>query len=381
MQDESDHEMLEIANGKHVIGMDQLADWLSYKDLIFRNNITGNRDSPYNFSDPHSVFEEFQRRQFTIHEYSTIVLLSLYIIIFLIGLLGNALIIVTTIKNRQSQHSKNYFLINLAVADLAVTLFCMPTSLGTIIYRIWVYGKFLCKFLAFFQGVAVAVSIYSLTAMSIDRYLSIQNPMASRKFMTKRQCLAMISVMWVISALFMGPLLYIKTVDTIELDHLPSVNFCIEKWPQERDRKAYVFFLLFVVFLIPGVTLAVCYSHVGRALCSNDMTREGSDTSMRGLFSRKKAARMIIILIIVFMLCWLPYNIASLVSDFSNDDIVPILLFFTTWLGHAHSAINPLMFWLLNRRFREKVRIMMRSVRQNTFTCTSSSTMSLPAYV
>jgi predicted nucleic acid-binding Zn ribbon protein len=179
----------------------------------------------------------------------------------------------------------------------------------------------------------------------------------------------------------MGPLLYIKTVDTIELDHLPSVNFCIEKWPQERDRKAYVFFLLFVVFLIPGVTLAVCYSHVGRALCSNDMTREGSDTSMRGLFSRKKAARMIIILIIVFMLCWLPYNIASLVSDFSNDDIVPILLFFTTWLGHAHSAINPLMFWLLNRRFREKVRIMMRSVRHNTFSCTSSSTMSLPAYV
>ena len=222
----------------------------------------------------------------------------------------------------------------------------------------------------------MAVSIYSLTAMSIDRYLSIQNPMASRKFMTKRQCLAMISVMWIISALFMGPLLYIKTVDTIELDHLPSVNFCIEKWPQERDRKAYVFFLLFVVFLIPGVTLAVCYSHVGRALCSNEMTREGSDTSMRGLFSRKKAAGMIIILIIVFMLCWLPYNIASLVSDFSNDDIVPILLFFTTWLGHAHSAINPLMFWLLNRRFREKVRIMMRSVRQNTFTCTSSSTMS-----
>lgn len=148
----------QIANGKHVIGMDQLADWLSYKDLIFRNNITGNRASPYNFSDPHSVFDEFQRRQFTIHEYSTIVLLSLYIIIFLIGLLGNALIIVTTIRNGQSQHSKNYFLINLAVADLAVTLFCMPTSLGTIIYRIWVYGKFLCKFLAFFQGMLVLMN-------------------------------------------------------------------------------------------------------------------------------------------------------------------------------------------------------------------------------
>ncbi|XP_076103265.1 galanin receptor type 1-like isoform X1 [Mytilus galloprovincialis] len=380
MQERSDNELHKVADGKHVLGMDQLADWFAYKDLISRNNITWNRDSPYNFSDPGSVFEEFQKRQFTIHEYSTIVLLSLYVIIFFIGLLGNALIIVTTIRNGQSQHSKNYFLINLAVADLAVTLCCMPTSLGTIIYRIWVYGKFLCKFVAFFQGVAVAVSVYSLTAMSIDRYLSIQNPMASRKFMTKRQCLIMIAAMWIISALFMGPLLYIKTVDTIELDSLPSVDFCIEQWPQERDRKAYVLFLLFVVFLIPGVTLAVCYSHVGRALCSKDMTREGSDTSTRGLFSRKKAARMIIILIIVFMLCWLPYNIASLVSDLS-DDFVLILLFFTLWLGHAHSAINPVMFWLLNRRFREKVRVLVKSVKKNTFSCTSTSSMSLPAYV
>lgn len=132
--------------------MDQLPDWLVYKHLIFRNNISGNRDSPYNFSDPGSVFEEFQRRQFTLHEYSTIVLLSLYVITFLIGLFGNALIIVTTIRNGQAQQSKSYFLINLAVADLAVTLFCMPTSLGTIIYRVWVYGQFLCKFVAFFQG-------------------------------------------------------------------------------------------------------------------------------------------------------------------------------------------------------------------------------------
>lgn len=198
--------------------------------------------------------------------------------------------------------------------------------------------------------------------------------------MTKRQCLIMITVMWIISGSFMGPMLYIKTVDTISLDRLPSIAFCIEQWPQERDRKAYVLFLMFVVFLIPGVTLAVCYSHVGRALCSKDMAREGSDSSSRGLFSRKKAARMIIILIIVFMLCWLPYNIASLVSDLS-DEFVLILLSFTLWLGHAHSAINPVMFWLLNRRFREKVRIMMKSVKKNTFTCTSSSTLSLPAYV
>ena len=62
------------------------------------------------------------------------------------------------------------------------------------------------------EGVAVASSIFTLTAMSVDRYISIQHPMASLTGMTSRQAVAIVLLTWIVSAIFMGPLLYVRQV-------------------------------------------------------------------------------------------------------------------------------------------------------------------------
>ncbi|XP_060072224.1 QRFP-like peptide receptor [Ylistrum balloti] len=359
--------------------MDQLTELRSYKSLFRNTNFSRYFITPYNFTGAEEIFQEFTSNLYTVHEYSTVILLTLYVPIFMVGLCGNILIIISSVRESKLKKTKNFFLANLALADLAVTLFCMPTSVGTIVYRLWIYGRFLCKSTAFLQGVSVAVSIFSLTAMSVDRYVSIQHPVAARRIMSSSQALLIIGCMWVISAIFMGPLLYIRDVSVVEMPTLPPLTFCIEDWPQDRDREAYGLFLLFVVFLIPAGTLAICYVNVGRTLCTNEISREGSDSSTRGLFSRKRAARMLIILVIVFMVCWLPYNIASLFSDMTEGSQLLYIIFFSLWLGHAHSAINPVMFWLLNRRFRERVRGIMRYVQNSS--CGSAAAHSLPEYV
>lgn len=216
--------------------------------------------------------------------------------------------------------------------------------------------------------------------MSVDRYVSLQTPALYRRTISSKQAMLIITCMWVVSSLFMGPMLYIKDTDYVEIPYLSPLEFCVEHWPQERDRQAYGLFLMFVVFLIPAGTLTICYLNVGRTLCVGDLTREGSDSSTRGLFSRKRAARMLIILVIAFMVCWLPYNIASISSDLkSSQEAVLNILFFTLWLGHAHSAINPVMFWLLNRRFRQRIRFILKRIRTNG--CVSLNNHPPPTYV
>ena len=61
-------------------------------------------------------------------------------------------------------------------------------------------------------GVAVASSIFTLTAMSVDRYISIQHPMKSLTGMTSRQAVLILLMTWVVAAIFMGPLLYVREV-------------------------------------------------------------------------------------------------------------------------------------------------------------------------
>lgn len=132
--------------------MDQLPELRTYKTLFRNSNFSRYFISPYNFTGAEGIFQEFTSNLYTIHQYSTVILLTLYVPIFIVGLCGNILIIISSVRECKMKKTKSFFLANLAVADLAVTLFCMPTTVGTIVYRLWVYGQFLCKFTAFLQG-------------------------------------------------------------------------------------------------------------------------------------------------------------------------------------------------------------------------------------
>ncbi|ESP05214.1 hypothetical protein LOTGIDRAFT_94391, partial [Lottia gigantea] len=305
------------------------------------------------------ILKEFEQSFYTFGNYSTVILLSLYVPTFIIALLGNILIILTVLADETLRKTKNFYLINLASSDLCITLVCMPMTVGTIVYRLWIYGEFLCKFTAFLPGVAVASSIFTLTAMSIDRYVSIQRPSRPHWVTSPGQAVCIIISTWIVSGILMGPLLYIRQVDTLPLPNKAPMRFCIEKWPKDDDRQAFGIFLLFVVYVIPSVTLALCYGHVGKALCTNQMLRNTSDSSNERLSSRKKAAKILIVMVLVFMVCWLPYNIISLSIDITQGSGPIDALPFSLWLGHAHSAINPVMYWSLNRRFRERVQGLM----------------------
>ncbi|KAE8748391.1 hypothetical protein FOCC_FOCC004823 [Frankliniella occidentalis] len=80
----------------------------------------------------------------------------------------------------------NYFLVNLSFADLLVTLICMPMAVGTNVSKLWIYGEVMCMLTTYFQGVSVSASVFTITAMSIDRYLAIRHPMAFRKVFNRK---------------------------------------------------------------------------------------------------------------------------------------------------------------------------------------------------
>ncbi|KAK7481334.1 hypothetical protein BaRGS_00027414 [Batillaria attramentaria] len=345
--------------------MDQSLEYVSYRNLLQAHNITV-YDEPFNISQATDILDEFERSFHGPPSYNKVILLSLYAPVFLVALLGNLLVLATVVRERMSLgKAKNLYLLNLAVADLLVTLLCMPAAVGTLIYRLWLYGVFLCKFTAFLQGVAVTSSIFTLTAMSVDRYISIQHPMALSRVTSARQALAIMAVMWTVAGTFMAPLLYVRQVDTVLLPDLPPMTFCIENWPRDYDRHAFGCVLVVVIFILPSATLGICYVHVGRTLCSTEPVRQLSDLSVTRTNSRKRAARMLITLVVIFVACWLPYNITSLCIDLTEDTGPVDFLPFALWLGHAHSAINPLMYWAMNRRFREDARNLMKAARHS----------------
>lgn len=105
----------------------------------------------------------------------------LYILIFVIALFGNGVVCYIVLSTTRMKTVTNYFIVNLAVGDVLMSLFCVPFSFVSILLlQYWPFGSVLCHLVNYSQAVSVLVSAYTLVAISIDRYIAILWPLRPR---------------------------------------------------------------------------------------------------------------------------------------------------------------------------------------------------------
>lgn len=79
------------------------------------------------------------------------ILIGTHTAVFIIGLVGNALVCIAVYRNHTMRTVTNYFIVNLAVADFMVILFCLPATVLWDVTETWFLGDYLCKILLYFQ--------------------------------------------------------------------------------------------------------------------------------------------------------------------------------------------------------------------------------------
>ncbi|GBP78612.1 Orexin receptor type 2 [Eumeta japonica] len=128
------------------------------------------------------------------------VLIGTHSIVFVIGLIGNALVCIAVYRNHSMRTVTNYFIVNLAAADFMVILFCLPPTVLWDVTETWFLGNSLCKILLYFQSVSVTVSVLTLTFISVDRWYAICFPLKFKS--TTGRAKTAILIIWVFSLLF-----------------------------------------------------------------------------------------------------------------------------------------------------------------------------------
>lgn len=79
------------------------------------------------------------------------VMIALHAVVFVVGLVGNALVCVAVYRNHSMRTVTNYFIVNLAVADFMVIFFCLPPTVVWDVTETWFLGTALCKIVVYFQ--------------------------------------------------------------------------------------------------------------------------------------------------------------------------------------------------------------------------------------
>ncbi|XP_064108483.1 uncharacterized protein LOC135216887 [Macrobrachium nipponense] len=197
----------------------------------------------------------------TATEWTRIVAFSL---IFVVGVVGNVLVVVTLLHHRNLRTVTNVFLLNLAVSDLLLGVFCMPFTLVGSLLQDFVFGSLMCRLIPYMQAVSVSVSVWTLVAISLERFYAICQPLRSRRWQTPSHSYRVIAVVWAASLVFMMPIAVLSTLMPVRRD--PVRHKCREVWPSLTTERTFNIIITMTLLLVPLIVMAAAYIRVVRAL-------------------------------------------------------------------------------------------------------------------
>ncbi|KAH8238381.1 hypothetical protein KR032_005246 [Drosophila birchii] len=190
-------------------------------------------------------------------------LIPSYSVILLFAVLGNLLVISTLVQNRRMRTITNVFLLNLAISDMLLGVLCMPVTLVGTLLRNFIFGEFLCKLFQFSQAASVAVSSWTLVAISCERYYAICHPLRSRSWQTISHAYKIIGFIWLGGILCMTPIaVFSQLIPTSR----PGYCKCRETWPDQGYERFYNILLDFLLLVLPLLVLCVAYILITRTL-------------------------------------------------------------------------------------------------------------------
>ncbi|XP_078094627.1 alpha-1A adrenergic receptor [Mustelus asterias] len=304
----------------------------------------------------------------------------------LFAVLGNILVILSVACHRHLQTVTNYFIVNLAMADLLLGCTVLPFSATLEILGHWAFGRVFCTVWAALDVLCSTASIMSLCVISIDRYIGVSYPVRHPSIMTERRGLLTLLAVWLLALVIsVGPLLGWKEPAP------PDETIC-----KVTEEPGYVLFSAFGSFYVPLTIILVMYCRVYivarretrslRVGRKRERSREDEVTlrihrrssppdssprppelrnkssHLRTHFSvlllkfskEKKAAKTLGIVVGGFILCWLPFFVVLPLGSFFPAYKPPETIFkIAFWLGYFNSCINPIIYPASNQEFKK----------------------------
>jgi neuropeptide F receptor len=233
-----------------------------------------------------------------LEEKSIMIVFSLVIIL---GFFGNILVIWTVVFNKHMRTTSNLFILNLAISDMTLCVFSIPFNAYKTLKHSWIFGLFLCKFAPFFQATNVFVSTMSITAIALDRYVSIVCAMRVRQSKgatTSWAPILIIIFIWLFAFLLSSPLFFFNTINSMLLDfndnlmtggsgsefnqtgedmlpgaqstfefdtsdlQLIKIDHCIESSPFMSSRLIYSYVSLLIQYMLPIIIVGLAYGSI-----------------------------------------------------------------------------------------------------------------------
>uniref|UniRef100_A0A3Q3W0F8 G-protein coupled receptors family 1 profile domain-containing protein n=1 Tax=Mola mola TaxID=94237 RepID=A0A3Q3W0F8_MOLML len=286
-------------------------------------------------------------------------LVAAYSLIIVLSLFGNALVCHVVVKNKRSQSATSLFIMNLAVADIFITVLNTPFTLVRFVHSTWVFGRTMCHISRFVQYSSLHGSTLTLTAIALDQRQVILHPLRPRMTLSKGG--VWVAVIWIMASCFSLPhAIYQKLLNfTYSKEKVRSL--CVPDFPEPSDIYwQYIDLLTFILlYMLPLLIITASYTTVASRLWHHKAI--GDTTTAQHATQRRKRRRtlaMLLLVVGVFAVCWFPLNCYVVLLSSHAIHSSNALYFCFHWLAMSSTCYNPFIYCCLNPTFRQELRLL-----------------------
>ncbi|KAF1588373.1 Trace amine-associated receptor 5, partial [Eudyptes moseleyi] len=293
----------------------------------------------------------------------------------LITVLGNLLVFVVVSHFKALHTPTNHLLLSLALADLLLGLTVLPFSTIRSVESCWYFRDDFCRLHTFLDTLFCLTSIFHLCFTSIDRHCAICDPLPCLTKFTVRVACIYIGVGWAVAVVYTSVFLYVKAIAE-GLGHflrgMPCVGSCQLLFNKLWGWLNFPAFFPCLVMKVRYVKIFTVANKQARLI--NNMSRSiGSQLHVGASKSERKAAKTLGVAVGVYLLCWLPFAIDTMVDSLLAFITPPVLFDILIWFAYFNSACNPLIYVFSYPWFRKAVKL----VLTRGIFCSRTSTVDL----
>ncbi|KAL4616931.1 hypothetical protein GN956_G22107 [Arapaima gigas] len=281
-----------------------------------------------------------------VRQFSSIFIPMLYGTVFVLGFLGNGLVVCVLI-NQKLKTMTDICLFNLAVSDLLFVV-SLPFMAHDAAVSRWEFGEFMCWTVSLLFLMGFYANIFFIVVMSVDRYMIIVHAVTMARHRSIKLGVIVAGLVWSMS-LF-------ASLPTIVFTHVvknESGSDCISDFPQGSIWKLFTYFELNILgLIIPLIVMIFCYSKIIPTLV-NIKTKK-----------KHKAIKLVLVIVLVFFFFWTPYNIVYFLQSLlqlgylnscSFRKGLNYALYWTTTLAFTHCCLNPVIYAFAGQKFKKLV--------------------------
>ncbi|KAG8433780.1 hypothetical protein GDO86_012225 [Hymenochirus boettgeri] len=280
---------------------------------------------------------------------------------FIVGITGNGLVI--WIAGFKMKNISGVWLLNLAITDFICNI-SIPLQMVMIVCIItgnWQHFSNLVAMNFTILIINMFTSVSFLTAISIDRCVSIMFPLWAKIHRTRKLVTNTVITIWVFSVILSVPHLvymHIYRFDPFTPYTLPinGSNTIFLQYIMKIQNVLYIIKAV-LMFLVPFIIIFICYCLIIFKL-----------KTIKRWSRSQRPFRIIIAIVTGFFICWFPHHIYPLIPD--TEKLVIFRFYFhliSHHLAYFSSCLNPILYVILGQNIKGNFKKAIVTTLKNAF--------------